>query len=278
MRPTLTASFLMGVALTVAPGCAQNFTEVPVIRNNPRGVVYQASLLNKDTTGVRGWVVAGAPPDGIGVIFLVNFWGFPDEEEFGPFSMFRLRSHSYKVTTDIVLSVYHIHVDPIPEDGNCSKALTHLDPYNRGEVPPCNASLPATCQVGDLSGKHGAIVAVPGAPFVVQYTDFYLSTSPESNAFFGNRSIVVHARNATRLNCGNFRLVEVDDDGGDSISALSASATGTGVASALPASAAATSRKATSTPSSGSSLFSAAVHTIGFSTGAILAAVAAFML
>jgi hypothetical protein len=36
------------------------------------------------------------------------------------------------------------------------------------------------------------------------YLDLYLSTDPNSPSFFGNRSIVVHAANGTRLNCANF--------------------------------------------------------------------------
>lgn len=36
------------------------------------------------------------------------------------------------------------------------------------------------------------------------YLDLYISTDPTSPTFFGNRSVVVHASNGTRLNCGNF--------------------------------------------------------------------------
>lgn len=43
----------------------------------------------------------------------------------------------------------------MPADGNCTGTLAHLDPYKRGEDPPCDASAPASCQVGDLAGKHG---------------------------------------------------------------------------------------------------------------------------
>lgn len=51
--------------------------------------------------------------------------------------------------------MYHIHEKPIPEDGNCTAAGAHLDPYKRGEVPLCNPDEPQTCQTGDLSGKYG---------------------------------------------------------------------------------------------------------------------------
>jgi hypothetical protein len=56
-----------------------------------------------------------------------------------------------------VFKVYHIHAYPVPSDGNCTGTLAHLDPYIRGESPPCDPTEPQTCQVGDLSGKHGTI-------------------------------------------------------------------------------------------------------------------------
>jgi hypothetical protein len=96
---------------------------------------------------------------------------------------------------------------PVPADGNCTATLGHLDPYNRGETPPCNASEPDTCQVGDLSGKHGLIIATSGEPYEDEYNDYYISTTPGSPAYFGNLSVVVHSNDLTRLNCGNFELV-----------------------------------------------------------------------
>ncbi len=48
----------------------------------------------------------------------------------------------------------------MPANGNCSATLAHQDPYIRGEIPPCNATAPETCQVGDLSGKHGNITSL----------------------------------------------------------------------------------------------------------------------
>jgi Cu/Zn superoxide dismutase len=55
------------------------------------------------------------------------------------------------------LVVYHIHEKPVPADGNCTGTGAHLDPYKRGETPPCDASKKESCQVGDLSGKYGNI-------------------------------------------------------------------------------------------------------------------------
>jgi hypothetical protein len=105
-----------------------------------------------------------------------------------------------------LLTVYHIHDKPVPSDGNCTGTAAHLDPYARGEDPPCNKDNPSSCQVGDLSGKYGKIPSLPG--FSANYTDSYVSLTPGTPAFFGNRSIVLHYANKTRIACANFNLVE----------------------------------------------------------------------
>jgi hypothetical protein len=82
--------------------------------------------------------------------------------------------------------------------------LAHLDPFIRGEQPPCDPSLPETCQVGDLSGKYGKVTS---DPYSIQYTDLYNSIEEGLGSFFGNRSIVFHFANATRIACGIFKEV-----------------------------------------------------------------------
>jgi hypothetical protein len=50
-------------------------------------------------------------------------------------------------------------VYPVPaENGTCADTGGHLDPYKRTDTPPCESSLPQTCEVGDLSGKYGVLV------------------------------------------------------------------------------------------------------------------------
>lgn len=68
---------------------------------------------------------------------------------------------------------------------------------------PCNPAAPATCEVGDLTGKHGKVTS---NPYFKTYSDDYASTLEGIGAFFGNRSIVIHAANSTRLTCANFFL------------------------------------------------------------------------
>jgi hypothetical protein len=117
-----------------------------------------------------------------------------------------------------VTAEYHIHVSPVPSDGNCSGTGGHLSPYGRQDTPACDSTQPDTCQPGDLSGKHGAIADVAKEKnFQKMYLDLFVSTDPSSPSFFGNRSVVVHADNGTRLNCGNFTQMLPSD----------ASATGT---------------------------------------------------
>ncbi|KAL7955167.1 Cu,Zn superoxide dismutase-like protein [Trichoderma compactum] len=165
--------------------------DAPVVTGNPQSVEYKATLPKKpffagaDLAGnVKGSVSAVAAPGGKGVRFRVQFENFPRSG--GPF-------------------MYHIHEEPAT-NGNCTTTLAHLDPYHRGETPACNSSQPETCQVGDLSGKYGKITS---DPFVAEYFDLYTSLQPDSPAFFGNRSIVVHYANKTRLTCANFAKLPV---------------------------------------------------------------------
>ncbi|TVY83979.1 Cell surface Cu-only superoxide dismutase [Lachnellula suecica] len=188
---TIISVFLATLLSSVS---AQNLTtgalgNATVVTNNPPGAVYLATLPTtefnnpSDPRGnVKGSIVATASPNGIGVSFAVSFSNLPTSG--GPF-------------------VYHIHDQPVPEDGNCNSTLAHLDPFIRGETPVCNSTLPQTCQVGDLSGKHGKIES---DPFVATYTDDFATTVNGLGSFFGNRSFVIHFANKTRITCANFAL------------------------------------------------------------------------
>lgn len=127
---TLFSATVVAIFFAVVSG--QNAT---VVTGNPLGASYLATLPDIVSANIRGSVLASSDPSGTGVLFQVSFSGFPDEG--GPF-------------------LYHVHNYPIT-DGNFSTAGGHLDPFLRGDSPSCDAGLPATCQVGDLSGKHGKI-------------------------------------------------------------------------------------------------------------------------
>ncbi|KAK0660045.1 Cell surface Cu-only superoxide dismutase [Lasiodiplodia hormozganensis] len=240
MRCTTLFLAVAGSAATAAA------TDAAVITNNPAGAVYVATFPNREDTPVRGSVAASSVGGGTGVQFQISISGLPLDN--GPYT-------------------YHLHDQPVPEDGNCTKTLAHLDPYERGEDPACDADEPQTCQVGDLSGKHGKLSA-PGHS--QSYTDDYAALVPGIGAFFGNRSVVVHFPNKTRITCANFVQVGAGSNGtyGNSTTPIISKP---GVPTATP-STPATTPGGTSLPSSG------ATRDTVFSGAVLLAAFAALML
>ena len=187
--------------------------------NNPSNVSYVARLPGTafDSTAfpeggnVEGQIVAQARPDGIGVVFSVQFSNLPKTGV--PFT-------------------YHIHTLPVPADGNCTAAGGHLDPFQRGDDPTCDSELKQTCQVGDLSGKHGKITA---DPFNTTYHDLFASTDPANAAFFGNLSFVLHYPNKTRITCANFvQEVAVQANKGSNVASVMPTGTGAVTGSAAP--------------------------------------------
>ncbi|KAG8760051.1 hypothetical protein FRC12_009639 [Ceratobasidium sp. 428] len=98
---------------------------------------------------------------------------------------------------------YHIHTNAIPPDGNCTKALAHLDPNNVTEGYICPSGSPEYCQTGDLSGKHGKMNGTDSGKIDdMSYDDDFARYYPRTHSLLG-RSIVIHANNKTRLACGN---------------------------------------------------------------------------
>lgn len=147
--------------------------------------------------------------------------------------------------------VYHIHDQPVPENGNCTGTLAHLDPYQRGESPACDPNLPETCQVGDLAGKHGKVELKDSSDtFTATYTDDFASTVDSIGAFFGNRSFVFHFGNTTRITCANFKAVEASSSSCSGVATTTSSSATTSAVSTTSASSRSTSR-ATTTSSTG---------------------------
>lgn len=184
--------------------------------NNPVGVVYTAKLPEEawfqsaypEGGNIQGELKATANSDGVGVKFELKLSNLP--------------------VADAPLT-YHLHVDPVPEDGNCTKTLAHLDPFERGEATPCDTDDLETCQVGDLSGKHGPITPQEDGTFTQTYEDKYASTLEGIGAFFGNRSVVFHFANKTRITCANFVLEDAGPDGTASTGLPVPTANGTSV-------------------------------------------------
>ncbi|KAI1470280.1 uncharacterized protein F4812DRAFT_416933 [Daldinia caldariorum] len=163
--------------------------DAAAITGNPIGKTAIATLPEQPfwkgslNGNVQGSVVAKSGLNGEGVDYEISFSNLPQEG--GPF-------------------IYHIHVAPVPEDGNCTGTLAHLDQYIRGEDPACDSSRPASCQQGDLSGKYGKIQS--SEPFTAKFHDPYTSLKEGDGAYFGNRSVVFHFANKTRITCANFAV------------------------------------------------------------------------
>jgi len=236
-----------------------------VVKGNPQGVVYQATFPDTpffkaaypEGGNIKGTITAVATPSGEGVIFTINWTNLPKAG--GPF-------------------MYHLHVDPVPENGNCTAVLAHLDPFIRGEDPVCDAAHPETCQTGDLSGKFG-IIPVDAGNYSATHTDLYSATLEGLGSFFGNRSIVFHYANKTRVSCANFVKVAAAEHSGASESACSStlSAHPTGHANLTTTSRApsGTGAAPTSTPPGGQAVSIAS--SVQASAAGVLAFAAAFV-
>lgn len=252
MRSATLIAAVSGLALATAQSTTTPVTgalgDAPVVNDNPKGATYVATL--PPAKGPTGTVTAVAANNGTGVVFNVNVSGFPSSG--GPF-------------------LYHIHDAPVPSTGNCTGTLAHLDPFKRGEQPPCDSTNKQTCQVGDLSGKYGKIAA---DPFTAQYTDLYASTKPGIGAFFGNRSITFHYANATRITCANFTL---QASGSNSSTATGTSGSGSGTTitntttTTSGAGSAATSAKSSPAPFTGAAA-TTAVSSLSIVLGGVVAA------
>ncbi|KAK4145466.1 superoxide dismutase [Dichotomopilus funicola] len=212
MRVSTQISLLLAAAgahVSAQDATTGQLGDAAAITNNPENAVYKAILPRSaffepaypEGGNIEGEVTARAGDGGKGVRFSVKLNNLPSTG--GPFT-------------------YHLHVNPVPVTGNCTETLAHLDPYIRGEDPSCNKDAPETCQVGDLSGKHGKIQPGDDLSFEAEYIDDYATTVEGLGAFFGNRSIVFHFPNKTRITCASFERVRLPGGGnGDSSSTAS---------------------------------------------------------
>ncbi|KAH8882208.1 hypothetical protein GQ53DRAFT_701345 [Thozetella sp. PMI_491] len=149
-----------------------------MVHSNTTGVKYRAVI---ESDVIHGSVTALSM--GIGINYTIGLHQLPVER--GPFK-------------------YHIHVNPVPANGSCDATGGHLDPYVRGDSPACDDKAPATCQIGDLSGKYGIVIGPSG---LKMFNDPYTSLDPGSIAFIANRSAVFHDKNGTRVGCANFEKI-----------------------------------------------------------------------
>ena len=100
---------------------------------------------------------------------------------------------------------YHVHVTPINSSvtsgQECSQTSVggHFNP--RGVVGTCNSSNPSTCEVGDLSGKHGNFSSLETV--TTSYSDSTIVLSGVETIV--GRSIVIHKSDASRWVCANIK-------------------------------------------------------------------------
>ena len=183
----------LSIALLASLGLAQSSPAVK-ITDNQQGVWYTAEL-NSGPGNLSGF---------IGILSDVKGNGVRVSYDFKDFNL-----------TDSLEYSYHIHEKPVPSDGNCNSTGAHFDKYNVGDDHVCDKKEPETCQLGDLSGKHGAITfakETSNNSRADAYQDEYLSTTINNTAFFGALSIVVHRKkDKFRLACGNFALFQMPE-------------------------------------------------------------------
>ncbi|KAF9550500.1 hypothetical protein EC957_000174 [Mortierella hygrophila] len=97
---------------------------------------------------------------------------------------------------------YHIHVKQVGANNNCEATGGHLDPDPaKPGVVPCDPYASDTCQVGDLSGKHGNLEVTPKGDLQLKYIDRQLKFIGDATTIVG-RSLVIH-NNGTRIACAN---------------------------------------------------------------------------
>ncbi len=125
------------------------------------------------------------------------------------------------------MTEYHIHLRAVPESGNCTDTGGHLDSYVRGDSPPCDSSMPQTCEVGDLSGKYGTVAGPDVKKAYVdpdgtllegryvltetdnRFNDPYTAMNIIQLGYIGNRSVVFHDASSARIACATLKKVEV---------------------------------------------------------------------
>lgn len=163
--------------LSVAPIVAGK--KAPKIKKNPSNVVAIADFPSGFKQHVMGNVIFSATDGGI-VNVHVDMTGLPREG--GPFT-------------------YHIHENPVPDDGNCDLVGDHLNPY-RAPLDCDSQKDDSYCQVGDLSGKHGWIDATC---FETKYDDPYLSLNKNSKAYVVGRSVAFHLDDGTIFACADIQ-------------------------------------------------------------------------
>lgn len=163
-KSTLTTLLFAASAFAVEAPTSGNSTAITgalgdakVYDENPKGAAYEATFKHENTT--LGSIRFETSSDGKSVTVKVGLMNLPTQS-----------NGDYK---------YHVHDQPVITD--CASTLAHLDPFIRGQKVSCDINRPASCEVGDLSGKHGAIPGSGGEKFFFFY--IYFPHHSLSNAY-----------------------------------------------------------------------------------------------
>lgn len=173
-------SFKLLTTLLLISGSLVSGNKAPLITTNPKGVIAIADFPFGYDVDVTGNIVFTAK-GGKSVNVHVDMTILPPAG--GPF-------------------FYHIHEKSVPSDGNCQLAGSRFNPYN-GSLNCCELENKAFCELGDLSGKHGAI---NDTSFEVNYDDPYLSLNKKSKSYIVGKSITFHYANMTTFACADIEL------------------------------------------------------------------------
>ncbi|XBW38301.1 hypothetical protein QEN19_003890 [Hanseniaspora menglaensis] len=151
-----------------------------IISNNPTGAVYEALFPSSGSLDLTG-SVSFFSQNGTAQIF-VNLKGLP--ENYGGF-LYHIHENSspHKYKNDFAY-------DLIGQQAGYSKTSKFLIFKNHYLNDQSYYS------VGDLSGKHGKILAPKTTK---TYYDNYLSLDPANPLFIGNKSLIIHFENTTIL-------------------------------------------------------------------------------
>ncbi|CAI4214500.1 unnamed protein product [Parascedosporium putredinis] len=188
-------NFEVAVILAAAGALAQTVgTEhnAVIVSDSPVGAKYIANFEGI----ITGRVLAGSDAFGIGVTFHVALTGLSEAD--GPYK-------------------FHLHEFPVPASGDCAGTGGHLDPFGRTQEPACESDWPESCEVGDLSGKHGT---VEGTSDEYSFHDLFTSLNPANDAFFGDKSIVLHNNNGDRVACASFAPVPKETTGEEPVEVI----------------------------------------------------------
>ncbi|KAJ2368134.1 hypothetical protein H4S01_001763 [Coemansia sp. RSA 2610] len=97
---------------------------------------------------------------------------------------------------------YHIHVNNVPSNGNCTATGGHLNPYEIASSVKCDPSdASKTCELGDLAGVFGNMVGDDNGMYVGTFNATQLTFGGKDTVL--DHSIVIHNSKGDRIACAN---------------------------------------------------------------------------